>query len=292
MALLWPATPRTGEVGKGVRMEKREGLLRELLGGALGVALVLSLVVSPCALAGCGRTPAQTEPTDSGQPADDPTGGDAAAGDAADPATSAQGLEEVIDELAGEDGDSLDSLANECTDRHGNVTAFAVSELTGAQLDVFMPQQGYEWSERERMWIKDDGSSALVAYDAKGEAIAADALAQLGVGSAEAGVRYRLVTSGYPNAQRALEALVSSVMMCEDVEYSLDGSAGVAVAHGPLMHRSLVLVSATDGVYAFDLFSQGAIEAGLLDDVSGKELGTTIEAAFEALAGRELGSEA
>lgn len=187
----------------------------------------------------------------------------------------------------GEDG-APTAWADECFDRHGDITAYAVLELRGAQLETVLEQQGYVWSERSQMWLKEDGSSALTVLDDTGDPLPKAAVAELGAGASEASVSYRLVTSGYSTPQRAFDELVGKVLACDDSQFARQ--SGVGVAYGPSMRRALALVTRSNDVYVVSVFGEEAVAAGLLDAATGRELGATADAAFEALTGRAPGA--
>lgn len=201
--------------------------------------------------------------------------------------------EEVAGEAEGADEEeneaSFDSWAEECTDRYGSATVYAVSELKGWQLETLLQQQEYEWDERNHLWLKSDGSAALAVHDAEGHALSDDAIAELGPGSAQKGVSYRLVTSRYASPKRAFNALASDVMTCEDSEFTVDGAVGIV--SGPTMRRSLVFASMSDRTVVLTVVSEGAVKEGLFNRIADQKLGKSLDATFERLTGRKPGSE-
>ena len=238
----------------------------------LGILLALAMGTAPL-LAGCSSAGG---------------GGDVAVSQDASEEQPAQQTEGEASEPQGRtDGDpALDTWADECTDRRGDVTAYAVAELTGGQLEVLLRQQDYAWSERNQMWVKQDGSAALVVNDANGEHLASEKIGQLGTGATEPATTYRIVTSGYSNAKKAFEGLAGKLMTCEDSEITDAGAIGVV--SGPSGKRCLVFVNKSNDVYLVSVFSEPAVEAGLFDAQLGTSCGTTINAAFKALTGRTL----
>ena len=225
--------------------------------------------------------------------------GNAQQGGAASQADADDTVAEQQDEATAQDeatpavgrasGDAaLDAWADECLDRRGDVTVYAISELKGGQLNALLQEQDYAWNERNQIWLKEDGSAALVVCDEKGEHLTADEIASLSAGSSEGAVSYRIVTSGYNSFKKAFEGLAEKVMTCEDVCYWDDGAVGVV--SGPSAGRSLVLVSKSNDVYAISVFSEEAVAKGLLNKESGTDFAQDIDGAFEALSGRAIGA--
>ncbi len=185
------------------------------------------------------------------------------------------------------EGEVVEEWDEECLDRNGNVTAYAVSELSGWQLETLLLEQDYVWSGQDLTWLMQDGSGAVLVRGAA-DAILSDAqIAELGQGCTES-VSYRIVSSSYPSTRRTFTALVAEVMVVEDVEFGEDGV--VAVAYGPSMRRMLVLVTESNDVIVLSLFSEPSLAAGVLEEVVGQQLGTTVDAAFESLTGRLPGA--
>lgn len=244
----------------------------ELAAKAWGVLVALVLCCAASGLVGCGAQSqggGSTPTTDTAEERSAQTEGEA----------EDQGEAPTVEEDAF-------TWADECLDRRGDVTAFAVAELTGEQLEALLLQQDYAWSERNRMWVKQDGSAALVVNDANGEHLTSEQVAALSEGAAEAATSYRIVTSGYSNAKKAFEALAGKLMEVEDVEITDDGAIGVV--HDLLGRRCLVFVNESNDVYLVSVFAEPAVEAGLFDAQLGSSYGTTIESAFKALAGRTV----
>lgn len=186
------------------------------------------------------------------------------------------------------EGETLAAFDDACLDRHGDITVFALCEMRGWELETLLQQQGYVWSAQDLTWVKGDGSVALIVRGADQSYLADDQISTLSYG-AEEGVSYRMVTSAYSTPRRAVNALVANVMTCEDVERT-DESA-VAVAYGPSMRRVLVFANRSNDVIVLSVFGEEALAAGLLDEIAGQELGSTIDEAFASLAGRTPAAE-
>ncbi len=236
---------------------------------AIGSALVLSACASPNA-----QTQADTAATQEQKQQDESVASD------------------VQEEPAPpEDEASEEAIVwpDECLDRHGDATVYAVTELTGEQLCSLLEGSDYEWSERNRLWVKMDGSSALAVRDKDGEPLKNDKIAELNLGAIEGATSYRLVTSRYSTAKKVVNSLVRDVMTLEDVEYLEDG--GVAVATGPSGQRCLVFVTKASDVFTANVYSELAVAAGLFNQDAGQDLGATIDEVFEALTGRMPAAE-
>ena len=195
---------------------------------------------------------------------------------------------EVEESADAEDDGSFEAFAPECLDDNGDVTVHALSELKGEQLEAMLQQQEYSWDARNLLWVNKDGSVALAVVAKGGEELSDKKIAELDCGSFEASVGYRIVTSKYNSVEKAFDALVAKVMVCEDSAFA--ESSGVAVAYGPSMQRSLVFLSTSDDVICLTMYSEDAVAAGLFDADAGAELGKTIDEVFQALAGRPVGS--
>lgn len=203
-------------------------------------------------------------------------------------ATQTEPEQSQDDEEAFEDEASFASWPDEAVDRHDDASAYAVAELKGWQLETLLQQQRYVWSERNQMWIKEDGSAAVVVSNAQGETLSDDDIAKLEEGAAEAEVSYRIVTSKYSNVKRAFKGLVRDVLTCEDSEI-IDGAA-IGVCTGPSGRRCMVIVGESNDTIVATVVGEEAVKAGLLESISGKQVGTSIDSAFEAMTGRAIDS--
>lgn len=202
-----------------------------------------------------------------------------------DDSASQQSTTEEADDTVDEAVDWPD----ECLDRHGDITVYAVAELTGEQLNTLLEEQDYAWSERNQIWVKIDGSAALVVNDVDGNALSKDRIAALGSGDSDEIVSYRLVTSEYSSAKRAINNLARRTMTLEDAEY-LDAS-GIAVVSSPSQQRFLVFASKDNNVYTVSVYDEHAIAKGLFNREAGQDVGSTIDEAFEALTARTPGNQ-
>ena len=231
----------------------------------------LVLALSVCGLTGCAQNA-------------DSSASDASSTEAAEQTTEES---EAAEEAATEQVPL--EVPDGCLDRKGNLTVLALTELPGEQLLALLAQQEYAWSERNLLWTKEDGSAAFVVLDAKAKQLDEEAVASLGAGIDEDSVSYRLVASNYADSKRAFDRLAGRVMEVEDVEYADTNAVGIL--HDDAARRCLVFVSTGKGVHVVNVYSEGAVEAGLFADASGLEGATSLDTAFEKLTGRLPGAE-
>ena len=256
---------RRGAAGdaQGVMMRESQRWLHGIAGRATRIGLCLTVTVSLLAGAGCARggesAPSETSATE-------------------EPAVVASDYLTYVPE-----GESRTTWAKECTDRHGDVTAYALSELKGWQLETLLLEQGYVWSAQDLTWIKGNGSAALLVRSSGASYLGDEQIAKLDHGALEA-VAYRVVTSEYSNTKRAFDALAAKTLTTIDVEHADDTT--VAITSGPMGQRMLLVLNESNDVIVLNGFGEGALAAGLLDEMAGRDIGTTIDVAFETLTGR------
>lgn len=255
-------------------MEDNQSMLTSLVRTCASVLLAGTLTIT--ALPGCSASQQQASPSEEGS--------------SATQTESEQPQEEVAatDEESFQDEASFAQWPDEAIDRHGDASAYAVAELKGWQLETLLQQQQYAWSERNQMWIKEDGSAAVVVQNARGETLSDDDIAKLEEGVSEAEVSYRIVTSKYSNVKRAFKGLASAVLTCDDSEI-IDGAA-IGVCTGPSGKRCLVIVGESNDTIVATVVGEEAVKSGLLETIAGKQVGTSIDSAFEAMTGRAIGS--
>lgn len=268
--------------------------------GVLVMLLTCTLAATPLALSACQTSREDTEvaETDTTEPAEDAT-------EAEDATTDDESEEE---ELSWQDFcEEHDLNAGSCLDRNGDPTAYALWMLPGDYLDALLEGQGYVWSTRDLMWIKGDGSVALLVVDGAGDPVSRDEIqgscpAMISEGdNTFAQLGWRVVTSKFSTPKKAFEAVVSKACAASDVEYVDKGGVGlfqtVAVpaatevtesseATEDTVDSNLVFISTNNDTIVVSLFSKQAVENGVFTQVAGRDLGTSPEAAFEALAGR------
>ena len=233
------------------------------------------------------------KPAVSGEPVPQEGTTEETAQDADATSEEGSGAESVADEIRDEvqeleDEAEIDAWADECTDRHGDATAYAVAELTGADLQTLLRQQDYAWNARNLLWIKEDGSAAIAVLGPTGKPLAAEGIDELAQGAAEGAASYRITSSRYRTPKRAFDALVGRVMTCEDSDVT--ETSGVAVASGVSGKRCLVFVNTSQDIAVVSVFSEEALAAGLFDELAGETLGSSVDEVFEALVGRAPGA--
>jgi hypothetical protein len=255
-------------------MEDNRSLLLSLTRTCASALLAGALTLA--ALSGCSTSQQQASTTDEGSATSQTEAG------------QSQGEAEATEEKPFQDEASFAQWPDEAIDRHDDASAYAVAELKGWQLETLLQQQQYAWSERNQMWIKEDGSAAVVVLNAQGETLSDDDIAKLEEGVTEAEVSYRIVTSKYSSVKRAFKGLVRDVLTCEDSEI-IDGAA-IGVCTGPSGKRCLVIIGESNDTIVATVVGEEAVKAGLLETISGKQVGTTIDSAFEAMTGRSIGS--
>ena len=75
---------------------------------------------------------------------------------------------EAEEETANEAAVGFD-FVDECTDKYGNVTLYALTELKGWQLETLLDQQGYRWDESQYGWIRASDGANYSAWKETGE---------------------------------------------------------------------------------------------------------------------------
>lgn len=244
------------------------GLQAVLLALALGVGLPL---VSACSASSqtAGEQAGKAQEAE-GQDAEQATEAQDAAADA-----EAQAEDEAV------------VWPDEYFDRRGDVSVLALCELSGKELTQFLEEEDYVWSSRDQMWLKEDGSAALVACGPKGSYLDKEQIAELDPAWQEANATYRLVTSGYRNPRKAFEGVAGKIMTSLDVENTDLGTVGVVQGTEPDA-RLLVVATKGEGAMVVSVFGEQAIAEGRLELLADRELGSTIDEAFEALVGRPV----
>ena len=181
---------------------------------------------------------------------------------------------------------SNDSAApSQASSQPSDTSAEDVEQETIEWADECTDRRGYVWSERNLMWVKEDGSSSFTVLDAEGVALTNIQVEELDAGALTKDVSYRLVTSGYSSARRAFAALAGNIMPCDDSE--IVDESGAAIVTSTTGNRLFVFVSTSNDTHVITVLSQDAVAEGLLNKIAGRELGTTVEEAFATLVGRE-----
>lgn len=255
--------------------------------GVLVMCLTCVLSATPLALSACQTSRDDAEVVES----DTTDSTDGTADATADDATE--------EELSWEDYCKEHSYeTDKCLDRNGDPTAYALWVLPGEYLDALLEARGYVWSARDLMWIKGDGSVALLVVDGAGDPVARDAIGKSCPATIAEGdntfaqLGYRLVASKFSTPKKAFEAVVAKACAASDVEYVDEGGVGVfqvekaADDSEATPDTNLAFVTTSNDTLVVSLFSKQAIENAVFTQMAGRDLGTTPEAVFEALTGR------
>ena len=171
-------------------------------------------------------------------------------------------------------------FVDECTDEHGNITLYALTELKGWQVATLLDQQKYEWNDKEVAWVRPMDGAAFTAYKETG-VYTIDTYNEMNEkGGAIAAVGFNIV-AGYPDSQAALKGNAQCVV--ED-SYFLEDGSGVAIFYGPSMKEYLAIISPySESTTQFMIFSQEAVGSGMADELLGGETGGTFQALWQKL---------
>lgn len=180
------------------------------------------------------------------------------------------------------------TATEECLDKYGMVTAYAVSELSGEDLVRTLYAQGFievagNFSGGE------DGSFHFSAFD-NSKVYALDELKALPKGGGTVPVAFMLRTNKYETSLDMVKGLSKCVVA--DVKVVSD-SVAVAVVYGPSMKEYFMFVSQD----TLALFSNEALEAGLFDSfgrMAGKlkddeSYGSTVAEVWDSYVGGAVG---
>lgn len=286
-------------------MEHDRPRWRGILVGLASLSVTIVLAGAVLTLAACAGSSEETDDpalAQATQPEEEAAGQEVEESSGQEAPTSiedlaTEGIGSSVDELAGPESEaadeegstSFDSWAPECLDQNGDVTLYAVSELKGWQLETLLQQQEYSWSTRNQLWVNANSSVAVVVRGADGEELTDDKISELDQGAGEGSASYRIVTSRYSTPQKAFDALVGKVMVCEDSEFA--ETSGVAVVYGPSKRRSLVFVSTSNEVVYLSFYGEDAVKAGFFNDEAGSKLGSSVAETFQTLTGRIPGAD-
>ena len=179
---------------------------------------------------------------------------ESAAGEAAEGASGASAAE-TASEAAG--GAEHYDFVDECTDEHGNITLYALTELKGWQLETLLDQQGYVWDGDECVWVREADGASFAAVKETG-AYTQDTYAAMNEkGGAIVAMGLNNV-AGYATPQEALSGNARCVI--EDSYFTDDGE-GIAVFYGPSMKEYLAIIGKnTENTTLIMVFSQEAPE--------------------------------
>ena len=174
-------------------------------------------------------------------------------------------------------------FVDECTDEHGNITLYALTELKGWQVATLLDQQEYEWQEANSMWVrpmdgatfsavKETGVYTIDTYNEMNEK--GGAIAAIGLN----------VVAGYKDSQAALKGNAKCVV--EDSYF--DGNDGIAIFYGPSMKEYLAIISQyTESTTLFMIFSQEAVGSGMADEYLGTQVGGSFKDVWKSITGKD-----
>lgn len=160
---------------------------------------------------------------------------------------------------------------------------YALTELKGWQVATLLDQQGYEFNEKDGMWIRQEDGATFSAIKQTGVYTIDDYNAMNEKGGAIAAIGLSSV-AGYKDPQAALEGNAQCVI--EDSFF--DGDNGVAIFYGPSMKEYLVLINKyTESTALFMIFSKEAVGSGMADEYLGTHVGGTFEEVWKAVTGKD-----
>ena len=185
------------------------------------------------------------------------------------------------------------AATKECLDEFGNPTAYAISELSGADLVRLLESQGFVYNEKETGYENADGTFFGV-IDEDFEGLTPSEIEALGNDGGTEPILYMLRTAQYKTGREVVKGTVKCVT--EDVDM-VDDNRGFAVVYGPSMREYLMTVahSEDDGVFTVSWFSNDAIASGLFNKVTnygtdgGEDVGSSVSEVWQRLVGTSVG---
>ena len=174
-------------------------------------------------------------------------------------------------------------FVDECTDEHGNITLYALTELKGWQLETLLDQQGYEWDEDKLSWTRRVDGASFSAYKETGT-YKRETYDQMNEkGGAIVAVGFNVV-AGYEDPQAALSGNAKCVI--EDSFF--DGGDGIAIFYGPSMKEYLAIISKySESTSQIMIFSQEAVGSGMADEMLGTPVGGTFRDVWRSVTGKD-----
>jgi hypothetical protein len=187
------------------------------------------------------------------------------------------------------------TMTEECVDEYGNLTLYAISELSGADLVQAAKSQGYVFNKNEGSF-RNEQKSALCVVGSELKPLDEKGIASLEKGGGTESVSYLMQTRQYKSARDVLNGMTKCVT--EDVADRGDGA--LAVVYGPSMKTFLVFVVPVEeegeNVYNVEMFSDEAIANGLFDkqmreygDDENASYGKSIAEVWDAIVGGAVG---
>lgn len=200
-------------------------------------------------------------------------------------------------QLSEEDADLPDppsSLTEDCFDDRGNLTVYAICELTGAELVQALESEGYAYDTDVRAFMTEDQNARFAVLDADLNSLSRESIAMLERGGGSMPVAFVLHTTGYASAREMMDGLGKCTLRDRK---AINDHMTCAVMSSPSARDMLVSVSnPTDkGLLVMHVMSNEAVAAGMVDKMSQGDpkapvtYGTTIADVWQKLAGVPVG---
>ena len=235
------------------------------------LACVAMLCVCMFALAACGGSSSASSAASAS--ASESASSDSASADDASSASS---------DVASPSASSV--AADGTIDQHGNVSLYALIELTGPEVTELYENQGYVWNEKDQEFKREADGAFFFSLNDSGKLTADDYVAATDKGGVAIAATYNVV-AGYKDAESALKGNAQCTV--EDSYFTEDG-VGVAIIYGPSMEEYLVVVDQYgDRMFELDVYSQDAIASGLVDRIHGGTYGETLKEVWKTLTGQD-----
>ncbi len=185
-------------------------------------------------------------------------------------------------------------LTDECFDSHGNLTVYAVSELTGSELVQALESQGYEYDTSQKAFMTPAQNSRFAVLDANLSSLSKESIGVLDRGGGSMPVAYVLHTTDYRSAREMMDGLGKCTLLDRKV---VNDHMTCAVMSGPSGRELLVSVSnPTDkGLLVMHVLSNEAVAAGMVDKMASENpkapvaYGSSIAEVWQKLAGVPVG---
>lgn len=155
-----------------------------------------------------------------------------------------------------------------------NPTLYALTELTGSELQSMLEYYGFVWDDDGETWTASDGSMFFVE-NTSGE-LGKDQIAALPKGAAGQPVVMLLVVEGYDTAQKAFAETTSGVQV--------DAQAGIDDVYFGIVRNSdsaryLVAVADTgrENEQSILVFTEASVSSNLFSELVGADTGSSID---------------
>ena len=156
--------------------------------------------------------------------------------------------------------------------------------MSGADAKAWLEDNGYSWNSMSEAWMNSDGLGWVAVKDAEATVYTESEVDNLAAAGAGDPVAYLYTVSGYDDTEEVLSG--NSQCVVQDSETIDDVT--VAVVYGPNMQQALVMIQDDGSGMNVVIFNKEAIEAGMVDDISGYSVGASIEDVWKTLTGRSI----